>query len=358
MASRQEGSAATTGYEAELWAMADALRGSMDAAEYKHVVLGLIFLKYISDAFEERHAAVLAEWGGRGSGGSRRVHRREHLLGAAGGPLGAPEDPGETIDDRPDGRPGHDRDRARQPGAQGRAAQGLRAAGARQAAPRPAHRHGRQHPGRRRRGPLPGRARSRLRVLPLAVRQRRGQAGRRVLHTAVRRRAACRDAGALPGARLRPVLRLLRHVRAVGRVHSRPRRRQRQRWKRARRHLDLRPGVELHDMAAREDEPRHPRDRRADRPRRQFPQRSPPGPEGRLHPRQPALQRLGLGRRTAGRGQALAVRRTAEGRPRTSPRSPRPTTHGAAGKASSGTRTSPVSARARCWKRSPNMATC
>ena len=54
---------ATTGYEAELWAMADALRGSMDAAEYKHVVLGLIFLKYISDAFEERHAAVLTEWG-------------------------------------------------------------------------------------------------------------------------------------------------------------------------------------------------------------------------------------------------------------------------------------------------------
>ena len=51
------------GYEAELWAMADALRGSMDASEYKHVVLGLVFLKYISDAFEERRAAVLAEWG-------------------------------------------------------------------------------------------------------------------------------------------------------------------------------------------------------------------------------------------------------------------------------------------------------
>ena len=56
-------SGATTGHEAELWQMADTLRGSMDAAEYKHVVLGLIFLKYISDAFEERHAAVLAEWG-------------------------------------------------------------------------------------------------------------------------------------------------------------------------------------------------------------------------------------------------------------------------------------------------------
>ena len=50
-------------FRSEYWRMADALRGSMDAAEYKHVVLGLIFLKYISDAFEERHALVLAEWG-------------------------------------------------------------------------------------------------------------------------------------------------------------------------------------------------------------------------------------------------------------------------------------------------------
>jgi len=52
---------ATIGYEAQLWQMADALRGSMDAAEYKHVVLGLIFLKYISDAFEERHAVLVGE---------------------------------------------------------------------------------------------------------------------------------------------------------------------------------------------------------------------------------------------------------------------------------------------------------
>ncbi len=56
-------SAAMIGYESELWQMADELRGSMDAAEYKHVVLGLIFLKYISDAFEERRAAVLDQWG-------------------------------------------------------------------------------------------------------------------------------------------------------------------------------------------------------------------------------------------------------------------------------------------------------
>jgi len=55
------GTAANIGYEAQLWQMADALRGSMDAGEYKHVVLGLLFLKYISDAFEEKHALLEAE---------------------------------------------------------------------------------------------------------------------------------------------------------------------------------------------------------------------------------------------------------------------------------------------------------
>ncbi len=58
---KQADTAANVGYEAQLWQMADALRGSMDAAEYKHVVLGLIFLKYISDAFEEQHAKLEAE---------------------------------------------------------------------------------------------------------------------------------------------------------------------------------------------------------------------------------------------------------------------------------------------------------
>lgn len=46
---------ANLGFEEKLWAAADKLRGHMDAAEYKHVVLGLVFLKYISDAFQERH---------------------------------------------------------------------------------------------------------------------------------------------------------------------------------------------------------------------------------------------------------------------------------------------------------------
>ncbi len=48
-------------FEAKLWAAADALRNNMDAAEYKHVVLGLIFLKYISDAFEAKHAELEAQ---------------------------------------------------------------------------------------------------------------------------------------------------------------------------------------------------------------------------------------------------------------------------------------------------------
>jgi type I restriction enzyme M protein len=52
--------AANVGFEAKLWLAADKLRSNMDAAEYKHVVLGLIFLKYISDAFEEMRGKLLA----------------------------------------------------------------------------------------------------------------------------------------------------------------------------------------------------------------------------------------------------------------------------------------------------------
>ncbi len=52
---------ANLGFEAKMWAAADKLRGHMDAAEYKHVVLGLIFLKYISDAFEEHRAKLERE---------------------------------------------------------------------------------------------------------------------------------------------------------------------------------------------------------------------------------------------------------------------------------------------------------
>jgi len=55
-----DSSTATIGFEAKLWLTADKLRNNMDAAEYKHVVLGLIFLKYISDTFEEHRAKLIA----------------------------------------------------------------------------------------------------------------------------------------------------------------------------------------------------------------------------------------------------------------------------------------------------------
>lgn len=49
------------GFEEKLWQAADKLRSNMDAAEYKHVVLGLIFLKYVSDTFMEKYKELLEE---------------------------------------------------------------------------------------------------------------------------------------------------------------------------------------------------------------------------------------------------------------------------------------------------------
>lgn len=46
-------------FEDKLWAACDELRGSMDASEYRNVVLGLIFLKYVSDSFEEKRQELL-----------------------------------------------------------------------------------------------------------------------------------------------------------------------------------------------------------------------------------------------------------------------------------------------------------
>ncbi len=51
----KNGNGANLGFEQKLWAAADKMRSYMDPAEYKHVVLGLIFLKYISDSFQERY---------------------------------------------------------------------------------------------------------------------------------------------------------------------------------------------------------------------------------------------------------------------------------------------------------------
>ena len=61
MAKENKTNGANLGFEEKLWKVADKLRNNMDAAEYKHVVLGLIFLKYISDAFSERYSSLEKE---------------------------------------------------------------------------------------------------------------------------------------------------------------------------------------------------------------------------------------------------------------------------------------------------------
>ena len=167
--------------------------------------------------------------GRRGRRGPGRVRRREHLLGSARGPLGQPAIAGPPALHWARRRRRHDRHRAGQPGAQRRAAQGLRPPRVGQDPPRPGGRRGEQHRAGRRGRPRDRRARQRLRVFPGAVRPRRGTQRRRVLHPPQRRAAASRDAPALPRPRLRPLLRLGRHVRAVRGVHPRPRQRQRQR---------------------------------------------------------------------------------------------------------------------------------
>ena len=61
MANQANNNGTNLGLEARLWAAADKLRGNMEPSDYKHVTLGLIFLKYISDAFEAKRAELLTE---------------------------------------------------------------------------------------------------------------------------------------------------------------------------------------------------------------------------------------------------------------------------------------------------------
>ncbi len=59
---RANGNGGNLGFEAELFKAADKLRGNMEPSDYKHVALGLIFLKHISDSFEAKRAALLADY--------------------------------------------------------------------------------------------------------------------------------------------------------------------------------------------------------------------------------------------------------------------------------------------------------
>src|SRR5882757_5489181 len=58
----KNGNGGNLGFEAELFKAADKLRGNMEPSDYKHVALGLIFLKHISDSFEAKRAELLAEY--------------------------------------------------------------------------------------------------------------------------------------------------------------------------------------------------------------------------------------------------------------------------------------------------------
>src|SRR5207244_5916284 len=60
---KKNGNGTNSGLEEKLWAAADKLRGHMEAAEYKHIVLGLIFLKYISDASGKYSGTLQRELG-------------------------------------------------------------------------------------------------------------------------------------------------------------------------------------------------------------------------------------------------------------------------------------------------------
>jgi len=87
-AAAKNGTSANLGFEQKLWAATDKMCGHMDAAEYKHVALGLIFFKDISNAFEERNAGLL-----KGENADPEDPERGHprnVLGAQRGALALP----------------------------------------------------------------------------------------------------------------------------------------------------------------------------------------------------------------------------------------------------------------------------
>ncbi len=96
---RQSRNGEPLGFEDTLWKAADKLRGSMDASEYKHVVLGLVFLKYIDDAFTERREKLAADLAKEGITGDQAVDLLESRdeYTAEGVFWGPPEARGEFL---------------------------------------------------------------------------------------------------------------------------------------------------------------------------------------------------------------------------------------------------------------------
>ena len=137
--------------EQRLWEAADSLRGNQEPSEYKHVVLGLVFLKYITRPVRgtrarrsRRHCPTPTPSDyipnekppGAVHRGPRRVRQPQRVLGARRGPLGPHPGPGQAAEHRPGHRRGDGPDREGEPFHPGRAAAQLRARGSGQGTPR------------------------------------------------------------------------------------------------------------------------------------------------------------------------------------------------------------------------------
>ena len=295
--SRKPDNGANLGFEAKLWLAADELRNNMDAAEYKHVVLGLIFLKYISDAFEEKHAELDAE---RAKGADPedpdeyradnifwvpKEARWSHLQANAKQPT-----IGKIVDDA---MVAIERDN---PSLKGVLPKDYARPGARQAAPRRAHRPDRQHRPRRART---SRAKDILgRVYEYFLAQfasAEGKKGGQFYTPRCVVRVLVEMLAPYKGRVYDPCCGSGGMFVQSARSSSKPT---------AARIGDithLRPGVQPHHLAAGQDEPRHPRHR--GQPRRRtadsFHRDLHPDLQGRLRPGQSALQRSATGAASA-----------------------------------------------------------
>ena len=276
-------------YQATLWAAADKLRNNLDAAEYKHVVLGLIFLKYISDAFEEKHAALAAD--------------------VASG--AEPEDPDEYRADNVFWVPLE----ARWPYLVERATQekiGKYVDEAMLAIER-------ENPALK--GVLPKEyARPALGDIGFKDKQKRGRdvLGEVYMYFLGRFAAAEGKRGGqfyTPKCIVELLVTMLPVDLPDGQVHLREAPRRRVRLLAVDADVADAPAVRLDELLAVYEHAARAAARveHAALERCQFSSRSAQGSQGRLHPRQPSVQRLGLGWRAAAGGRAVEVRRAARG---------------------------------------------
>ena len=234
---------AEIGFEKEIWKAADLLRGNLDASEYKSVVLGLIFLKYISDRFEVKYNELVDE--GDGFEEDKDEYTAENIFfvpqearwQVVAEAAHTPE-VGTTIDN---------------------AMRLIEKENPRLKGILPKN-FARPELDKRRLGDvvdlftniqMKEHGDTKLRILPLQVCRSRRQAGRRILHACLHCAHAGRGASALQRPCVRPLLRVGRHVCAVGPIHRRT-------SGQPQRYLRLRAGQQPYDVENGADEPGHP----------------------------------------------------------------------------------------------------